>query len=96
MTDRTEFIDAVRAQAWDDGEECPTCQGGGKVYPGRRIVHCQSGFIGADWDEDAVIAEIEKAKVVQWGGGFMGHDLAVLTGDGKVWRFAVTWPKETS
>jgi hypothetical protein len=90
MTDRAEFVDAVHAQAWDDGKECPTCEGRGKVYPGRRLVHCMGGFTGADWDEDVVVDEIEAAREVKWMPDLMGHDLAVLAADGKVWRFAVT------
>ncbi len=91
---RAEFIDAVRAQAWDDGKTCPTCRGEGKVRPGRRIVHCAGSCTGADWDEETVVAAIEAARDVRWlpDGIPGGHNLAVLTTEGREWRFQVTHP----
>jgi hypothetical protein len=90
---RQEFIDAVRAQAWDEGETCPTCKGEGRVRPGRRVVHCRGSFTGADWDEAAVVEAIEKARDVSWlAAGIGDHNLHVLTTDGKVWRFQVQPP----
>lgn len=91
---RADFIDAVRAQAFDVGKTCPTCDGEGTVRPGRRIVHCVGTFTGADWDEDGVIAAIEDAREVRWlpNGIPGGHNLAVLTTEGREWRFQVTDP----
>jgi hypothetical protein len=91
---RAEFIDAVRAQAFDEGESCEHCDGTGRAYPGRRIVHCVGSFTGADWDEAGVIAEIEDAREVRWvpNGLPGGHNLAVLTAEGRTWRFQVERP----
>jgi hypothetical protein len=78
MPDRTEYIDAVREQAFT-------------VDDGSRIVHCFVGaFIGADWDVEDVVREIEKAADVKWIGHLLGHDLAVLTAEGNVRCFQVT------
>lgn len=76
MSDRTEFVEAVKAQSFE------TDAG--------RIVHCMGSFTSADWAEAAVIDIVERAVDVQWSDHFMGHDLAVL--NGLLWRFAVTRP----
>lgn len=60
--DRTEFIEAARAQAFGD----------------EQIIHCLGGFTGADWDLAGVIATIERATDVQWIDDWADHDLAVL------------------
>jgi hypothetical protein len=74
MTDRTEYTDAVREQAFTDPH-------------GRRIVHCRGRMTGADWDAEEVVRVIENAEEVQWVEGG-GHDLAVLEGK-MIWRFQV-------
>lgn len=79
MTDRAEFIDAARDQAFTDPE-------------GRQIIHCWGSFTGADWDLDGVIAEIDGARDVRWIVPGDGHELAVLAADDRIWRFAVTRP----
>lgn len=91
---RAEFTDAVREQAFDAGKTCPTCRGDGVVRPGRRVVHCAGSFTGADWDEASVIAEIENAREVRWlpNGIPGGHNLAIVTDEGREWRFQVTDP----
>lgn len=64
---RQVFMDAARAAAF-------------KTEEGRTIVHCLAGWIGADWDLDAVLREIESADDVRWERGPMGHDLMARTG----------------
>lgn len=94
---RSEFIEAVKAQAFDAGQECPTCHGEGVVFPGRRIVHCQAGAFGADWDEDAVVGLIRDADEVRWTNrGLLGdHQLSVRV-EGR-WRlFQVKRPAEVA
>ena len=93
--DRSEFIEAVKAQAWDQGKECPTCHDG-KVYPGRRTVHCFGGGFGADWDEQSVIDLIVRADQVVWLDADrpmgMDHDLGVHA-DGKRRWFDIREPE---
>lgn len=84
--DREEVIARVRDAVFDVGTECEACQGSGKVFPGRRVIHSMSGGIGADWDEDGVIHTVETALAVWWGPSAMGHDLAVQ-GTDKTWTF---------
>lgn len=88
VEDRSEFIRAVREQAFDAGKPCPTCNGDGTVRPGRRVVHCFGSFTGADWDEDGVVRAIEDALSVEWMERG-DHQLAVLDRDGMKWRFQV-------
>lgn len=92
MSDRTEFIDAAKAQAWTVAD--PESQD-----HGRTLVHCRGGFTGADWDLDSVIETIESAQSVEWdtdsfSGKVFGHQLAVLTVDGMAWRFDVRAPEK--
>lgn len=92
--DREAVKQAVRAAAWDEGRQCPTCQGDGKTPGGRRLIHCRGGFTGADWDEEAVLAAIDAAEKVKWmPGGSLGHDLAIRETDGTIWRFEVKAPQ---
>lgn len=45
---------------------------------GRRLHHCFMGTIGADWDEEAVLAAIDKATDIDWEDSFLfGKGLAV-------------------
>jgi len=81
MTDRSQFIAAVKAQAFT----CPN---------GDRIVHCMGSFTGADWGEDGVIATIESARAVAWSPHWSDHDLLVTDANGKTWRFQVSEPEE--
>lgn len=71
--------EAVRAAAWDEGQECPTCHDG-KIPGGRRIIHSfLSGSFGADWDLPDVIDLIDAAEDVHWQDNMFNHDLAVIT-----------------
>ncbi|WP_306358727.1 MULTISPECIES: hypothetical protein [unclassified Nocardia] len=56
-TDRTEFLDAARAQAF-------TVTDPESADYGRSLVHSMRGSFGADWDLDGVIAAIESADTV--------------------------------
>jgi hypothetical protein len=76
MSDRAEFLEAVQTSAWDEGRECPHCKGEGRLYPGRRIIHCILGGIGADWDEADVLDLIQKADAVKWHRGLLGTVIA--------------------
>jgi hypothetical protein len=98
MTDpdkRADAIERVRAAAWDEGKPCEHCDGEGRVPGGRRLVHSFLGCIGADWDEDDVIALIQRADECRWGVGFAGHDLLVVA-DGKQYFFRVQRPEPVS
>jgi hypothetical protein len=67
----------------------------GETEHGRVILHCMGGFMGADWDLAAVLADIDKATRVLFDpDSFMGHCLITDHGrypDGrpKAWRFQV-------
>lgn len=89
MSNRQEFIDACRAQAWevDDIESSDY---------GRKLISCRGSFTRADWDLDAVEAEILAADTVQWdresfGAVAFGAQLQVLSA-GSGWRFEVKAP----
>lgn len=77
--DREALKAHARASAFDTGRACDHCDGHGRMYPGRRVIHTRTehGF-GADWDEAAVIEAIDKAVDLQWGRGLFGPHL-VLT-----------------
>lgn len=90
MTDRSQFIAAAEAAAHtvDDPESSDH---------GRILIHCRGSFTGADWDLDAVIAEIEHADEVWWDTDsfsslVFGHQLKCQTGE-QVWSFAVKQPE---
>lgn len=91
MTGRAEFIEAVKAQAWDAGKDCPHCDGTGTIRPGRRIVHCAMSFTGADWDEQSVLDLIKTADQVLWLDGPGDHQLGIFA-DGRRYRFQVQHP----
>lgn len=86
MNDRAEFLEAVRTSAWDQGNECPHCDGTGRLFPGRRTIHCILGGIGADWDEADVLDLIQKADAVKWHRGLFGPVIAAHYG-GKWYAF---------
>jgi len=68
--------EAARAGAFTIGEDY---DGAGRV-----ILHSLlSGWIGADWDLDAVLALIDAAHVVCWQDGIAHHDLCVVADDPK-------------
>lgn len=89
---RFDFKDAAEAAAWDEGKDCPTCEGRGRLSGGRRVVHCSGRSAGADWAIEEVCAAIDQAVSLRWVDGFMDHDLEVVTPDGKTWRFQVKRP----
>lgn len=92
MTDRTDFIEAATAAAWDERQPCPTCDGDGRIPGGRMIVHCRSSMFGADWGLDDVIYAIKSATAVSWVDYWDGHNLSATDRDGKTWRFEVRQP----
>jgi hypothetical protein len=59
---------------------------------GRTIVHSVSVggpfMLGADWDLDGVLTEIDNAEEVMWFDDFMGHNLATKRGL-NVYKFEV-------
>jgi hypothetical protein len=90
--DRDEVVRRVEAAAWNEGKDCAHCGGSGRMEGGRRLVHSTLGAFGADWDAEAIIELVRSSRGVRWGGGFMGHDLAVLNEDGKWVLFQVPHP----
>lgn len=80
--------EAVRAGAFTIGEDY---EGAGRV-----IVHCFIGMIGADWDLDTVLTEIDNAEEIGWTRHLFGHELAVLSAlhDGRrtLYHFDVKQP----
>jgi hypothetical protein len=92
---RADAIERVRAAAWDEGKPCEHCGGEGRVSGGRRLVHSYLGGLGADWDEDSIVALIQRAESCQWAEGFLGHDLLVIA-DGKRYAFQVKRPEPVS
>jgi len=80
-------IEAVRAAAFEVTDE-------ERSDYGRKLIHCFTGFLGADWDLEEVEREIQRAQVVAWNRGrLFGHQLAVQDADGKVWSFDVKAPE---
>lgn len=59
---------------------------------GRMIVHSFAGGFGADRDLDGVLAEVEKAREIRWVDHLLGHDLAVVTDEGRMLCFDVKRP----
>lgn len=90
MTDRSEFIEAAKAQAF-------TMTDPESSEHGRTLIHCQGSVCGADWDLDGVLSAIESADLVRWNtqsfaGAVLGHQLEVREGDRR-WAFAVRRPE---
>ena len=78
-------------QAWEVHDKCPHCDGTGESPDvAERRVHCMGGFIGADWQLEDVLAEIDGAQEVRWQRGIANHDLRVVGQDGKTWNFQVS------
>lgn len=93
MTDLRDAIKAAaEAAAWDEGQDCPTCHGDGKIPNGRRLIHSFAGGFGADWELPAVLKAIDSATKVGFGAGIMQHDLYVETPDGRTLLFQVPKP----
>lgn len=93
MSDRQEFIDAVRAAAWvvDDIDSADY---------GRKLIGCRGSFTHADWDLHTVEAEIAAADDVRWdrdsfGAVVFGAQLQVHSGE-HAWRFEVRAPAVAS
>lgn len=82
--DREALKEHARASAFDTGRDCEHCNGEGKVYPGRRVIHTRLGGFGADWDEDDILDAIDTATDAQWARGLFGPFLALTQPDGKV------------
>lgn len=59
---------------------------------GRTLVHSMAGGFGADWDLDSAITAAQEARDIAWMDDLFGHDLAVLTQDGRVRKFGVKRP----
>lgn len=59
---------------------------------GRKIVHCYSAGFGADWDLDNVVAEVENAREIRWVDHLLGHNLLVVSKDGRNRCFDVKRP----
>jgi hypothetical protein len=60
---------------------------------GRTVLHCfAGGFIGADWDIEEVVKEIERAREIGWVPHLLGHNLAILTHEGRIRHFQVPAP----
>jgi hypothetical protein len=83
---KDEAINAVKAAAFKvtdpDSDDC-----------GREIVHCFAGAFGADWDVDDAILVIASARDIAWTDHWAGHDLVVLTDDGRLRWFNVQRPE---
>lgn len=60
---------------------------------GRKIIHCFIGFIGADWNLEAVLEDLNKADEITWTDHWMGHDLTIRV-DNQVHHFGVTRPEK--
>jgi hypothetical protein len=101
MTDRDVVIARINTWAFDVGRECqrcktcPDCGGARKVHdrtPADLIVHCLGSFSGANWNAETVIQVVRDAATVEWVDGMMGHDLQVMSRDGRLWRFQIPRP----
>jgi len=62
---------------------------------GRTLIHSMAGGFGADWDLDSAITASQHARDIAWMDDLFGHDLAVLTQDGRVRKFGVKRPADT-
>lgn len=85
-------IDAVTVAAFDVPDpESPD--------RGRALVHCFAGsggpYLGAYWDLSSVVATIKDSRDVGWLldlPSALGHELGVVSGDGRIYRFEVEAP----
>jgi hypothetical protein len=95
VSDDREAIKARATEAaFDTGRDCEHCQGSGRVYPGRRVIHSIWGGLGADWDLEAVLHEIDRAARVEWAED-QHHALAVYSrGPGGPPILFAVWPPE--
>jgi len=62
---------------------------------GRKRIHCQMSFTGADWDLEQAIELVEKATEIAWVDHLRSHDLAVMT-EGCAHYFDVRRPRGPS
>jgi hypothetical protein len=60
---------------------------------GRKRIHCQMSFTGADWNLDQAIELVEKATKIAWVDHRLSHDLAVMA-EGCAHYFDVQRPRE--
>lgn len=63
---------------------------------GRATVHSvmigSTLMLGADWDLDDLVKELNRAQEIVWFDDFMGHELAIKSADGHFYKFAVKRP----
>jgi hypothetical protein len=85
------IIKRVREAARDEGIECPTCHGDGRVDGGSKVLHSYAGGFGCDTDAEGVVDDIRKADDVRWIDHWMVHDLQV-TVDGRTSVYSVRRP----
>jgi hypothetical protein len=62
---------------------------------GRKRIHCQMSFTGADWNLDQAIELVEKATKIAWVDHRLSHDLAVMA-EGCAHYFDVQRPRSAS
>lgn len=81
---------ALRAAAFTESVECPTC-GQPREGEGRTIIHSFLGGIGADHDLATALDYVERSDDRAWAPHLFGHELAVAV-DGKVYRYDARRP----
>jgi hypothetical protein len=59
---------------------------------GRTLIHSMAGPFGADWDLASAITAAQHARDIAWMDDSYGHELAVLTQDGRVRKFNAQRP----
>ena len=59
---------------------------------GRTLIHSMAGGFGADWDLDSAITAAQHARDIACMDDLFGHELAVLTQDGRVRKFNAQRP----
>ncbi len=91
---KEDAIAAVTAAAWPEmGEACghTGCEDHREVK--RRLIHSRAGMFGADSTLEGAIAEIQSAQQCLWVADVMGHDLLVVTAEGRRHFYEVRRPE---